>query len=151
MEISSNIIYEAIFNLIEQANIMLPEGVYKKIKSSNIDENKKNLILENAKIAYTNKRPLCQDTGQVTIFLEIIPIQTKITIVFCSPLSIITERIIPIAATRVMILSIIINWERKVLLSSWSSSYWEYRNKKPSNSPKCKKPTYVMYNTNVCQ
>ncbi|MBR1976803.1 fumarate hydratase [bacterium] len=71
MKISSNTIYEAIYNLIEQANIMLPEKIYNKIKSSNIDENKKNLILENAKIAFDNKRPLCQDTGQVTIFFEI--------------------------------------------------------------------------------
>lgn len=71
MKISSNTIYEAIYNLIEQANIMLPECVYNKIKSSNIDENKKNLILENAKIANDKKRPLCQDTGQVTIFFEI--------------------------------------------------------------------------------
>ncbi len=71
MKISSNTIYEAIYNLIEQANIMLPSVIYNKIKSSNINENKKNLILENAKIAFDNKRPLCQDTGQVTIFFEI--------------------------------------------------------------------------------
>lgn len=71
MKISSNTIHEAIYNLIEQANIMLPEEIYNKIKSSNIDENKKNLILENAQIAHNNKRPLCQDTGQVTVFLEI--------------------------------------------------------------------------------
>ncbi len=71
MKISSNTVYEVIYNLIEQANIMLPENIYNKIKSSKIDENKKNLILENAKIAFDNKRPLCQDTGQVTIFFEI--------------------------------------------------------------------------------
>ncbi|MBQ3102105.1 fumarate hydratase [bacterium] len=71
MKISSNTICKAIYNLIEQANIMLPQNIYNKIKSSKIDENKKNLILENAKIAFDNKRPLCQDTGQVTIFFEI--------------------------------------------------------------------------------
>lgn len=71
MKISSNVVYEAVYNLIKQANIMLPEKIYNKIKHSNIDENKKNLILENARIAFINKRPLCQDTGQVTIFFEI--------------------------------------------------------------------------------
>ena len=49
MKISSNTIYEAVYNLIEQANIMLPEEIYNKIKISNIDKNKKNYAYSNSR------------------------------------------------------------------------------------------------------
>ena len=84
--ISTQKVAEAIYNLCLKSNTCLNEDVYLKIldayKSINQQENKVDTcsnsqsevlksILQNAKIAYDKKLPLCQDTGQVIIFLEI--------------------------------------------------------------------------------
>ncbi len=74
--ISTKIIKEAVYNLCRNANIALCQESYKKI--FNAYENSKNTeaknilanILQNAYTAYNKKRPLCQDTGQVIVFIE---------------------------------------------------------------------------------
>ena len=76
-QISTDIIKNAVYELCYKANTCLDESIYSKIftayeNAKNI--NTKNLlktILQNAKIAYEKKLPLCQDTGQVIVFLEI--------------------------------------------------------------------------------
>ena len=76
-EISTNLIKEAVYNLCIEANTCLSESVYSKILKiyeTQTDTNLKNisgLILKNAKTAYDKKLPLCQDTGQVVVFLEV--------------------------------------------------------------------------------
>ncbi len=75
-EISTELIKEAVYNLCFEANTCLDEKVYKKIAEIYCngcvsDREKYASIIENAKIAYEKKLPLCQDTGMVTIFLEI--------------------------------------------------------------------------------
>ena len=62
-------IYEAVYNLIEIANTNLPPWVYNKLSNFNCDY--KDKILKNAYLAQSKKRPLCQDTGQVVIFIEL--------------------------------------------------------------------------------
>ena len=70
-------IEEAIYNLCVQANTYysaeLYDIIYKKLKSSkdSIERQKLYNILKNIELAFTKKRPLCQDTGQVIIFLEL--------------------------------------------------------------------------------
>ena len=76
-DILSSTIKEAVYNLCFKANVSLNASVYNKISSAykNCEnaETKEILsaILQNAQIAYEKKRPLCQDTGQVLVFLEI--------------------------------------------------------------------------------
>lgn len=76
-EISTDIIKEAIYKLCFDSNTCLQNSVYSKIVQSyeNANESEtKNLlknILLNANIAYESSKPLCQDTGQVIVFLEI--------------------------------------------------------------------------------
>ncbi len=76
-DILSTTINEAVYNLCYKANICLDASVYNKILSASEnckeEETKEilNTILANAQIAYKQKRPLCQDTGQVLVFLEI--------------------------------------------------------------------------------
>ncbi len=67
--LNTKVIYEAIYNLLEIANTNLPKCVYDKLSELNY-KGKEN-ILKNAHLAQSLKRPLCQDTGQVVIFLEI--------------------------------------------------------------------------------
>lgn len=75
--ISINSIKKAVYNLCFEANTCLNENVYTKItkafENATNPETKHLLksILQNAKIAYEKKLPLCQDTGQVIVFLEI--------------------------------------------------------------------------------
>ena len=76
-KINTKTIKEAIYNLCLSANTALNKKAYSKIlsayeKTTNIEQKEilKNILL-NAKIAYETKRPLCQDTGQVLVFLEI--------------------------------------------------------------------------------
>lgn len=74
--ISTEIIKEAVYNLCYMANICLNKDIYEKI--SKAGESSKNTetrtilasIMQNSYIAYTKKRPLCQDTGQVIVFIE---------------------------------------------------------------------------------
>ena len=70
-------IQKAVYDLCYQANTKLSGRVYSKILKAYNQEKDENLktvfssILENAKIATNNKRPLCQDTGQVLLFLSV--------------------------------------------------------------------------------
>lgn len=70
-------IEEGIYNLCLKANICLNKTSYSKILSAYNkakDKAQKEILsnlLRNAKLAYDLKRPLCQDTGQVLVFLEI--------------------------------------------------------------------------------
>ncbi len=76
-EISTNLIKQAVYKLCFDANTCLDESVYSKILAAYKTE--KNIeminilksILDNAKIAFETKKPLCQDTGQVIVFVEI--------------------------------------------------------------------------------
>lgn len=77
MEIKSEQIKTAVYKLCFEANTCLNEELYSKFKekyNSTKNQKLKNIlksILQNAKIAYEQKLPLCQDTGQVVVFLEI--------------------------------------------------------------------------------
>ena len=65
----TDLIYEAIYNLLIQANTKLNKADYEKLANSN--SKIKAQILKNAYLADSTKRPLCQDTGQVVVFLTI--------------------------------------------------------------------------------
>ena len=75
--IDTNLIYEAVYTLCLKANTEYDACLYNKLfsiyESSKDDNNKSKLIniLNNIKLSYDTKRPMCQDTGQVLIFLEI--------------------------------------------------------------------------------
>ena len=75
-EVSSEVIYNTVKKLVLLANTRLPKDDYdaltelyknEKILSAKIALSQ---ILKNAKIAFDEQRPLCQDTGFVTVFLE---------------------------------------------------------------------------------
>ena len=66
---NTNLIYEAVYNMLIQANTKLNLEDYKKLKECN--SKIRDEILENAYLANASKRPLCQDTGQVVVFLKI--------------------------------------------------------------------------------
>ncbi len=75
--ISINKIEEAVYNLCVTANTNYPDDLYnivydKFVHCSNITEKYKlaNILL-NAKLANEKRRPLCQDTGQVLVFIEL--------------------------------------------------------------------------------
>lgn len=74
--INSKMILNAVYNLCIQANTALPDAVFSKILNAySFEKNFEakqalGLILENAKMAYENKMPLCQDTGQVLVFIK---------------------------------------------------------------------------------
>ena len=75
--ISSQIIKNAVYNLCVEANTVLSEDVFGKILNAyNSEQNPDakqalQLILQNAQMAYAKKMPLCQDTGQVLVFVKI--------------------------------------------------------------------------------
>ncbi len=70
-------IEKVIYNLCLKGNVCLNKTSYCKILSAYKkakDKTQKEIlsdILKNAKLAHDLKRPLCQDTGQVLVFLEI--------------------------------------------------------------------------------
>lgn len=72
----SKTIEKIVYDLCVQANTDLPEIIYSKIlkayeKEKNTDAKQAlGLILTNAKMAYERKMPLCQDTGQVLVFVK---------------------------------------------------------------------------------
>ena len=75
-EISTKTVENAIYKLCFEANTRLNKRVYNQIYEEyelSTAENRQILeqILKNAKIAYEKKMPLCQDTGQVIVFIEI--------------------------------------------------------------------------------
>ena len=74
-KIKSQYLYKAVYDLCFQANTCLNSEVYtdlKLIEKSNLDSREKMYkIFTNNSIANLNKRPLCQDTGQIVTFFEI--------------------------------------------------------------------------------
>ena len=74
-EIKSKDLYKAVYDACFKANTCLSKEVFETLKKlgecgyENPDKMKK--IFANNLIASKNKRPLCQDTGQVVVFLEI--------------------------------------------------------------------------------
>ncbi len=77
IEIDSNLIEEAVYNLCIQANTSYDDNLYNLIlqKFNNAttqdDKIKYSNILNNIKLAFDSKRPLCQDTGQVIVFVKL--------------------------------------------------------------------------------
>ncbi len=75
--IHTNLIYDTVKNLALLANTVLPVYDYDKLcklydnEENELAKSALSQILDNVKIACCDKRPLCQDTGFVTIFLEI--------------------------------------------------------------------------------
>lgn len=76
--ISTEQVKKAVYQLCLKANTQLPKSVYSKILKAyyEADENSEikeilKCIIQNAKIAYDTKKPLCQDTGQVIVFVEV--------------------------------------------------------------------------------
>lgn len=75
--IKSETIKNAVSNLCEQANTLLPDEVFSAIlsawqKETNQDAKQAlQLILKNARMASETKKPLCQDTGQVLVFAKL--------------------------------------------------------------------------------
>ena len=76
-EISTELIKQAIYQLCFNANTCLNEDIYLKLLNAYknaANKEEKNIlksIIQNAQIAYEKKLPLCQDTGQVIVFLQI--------------------------------------------------------------------------------
>lgn len=74
--INSKLIEDAVYNLCVEANTTLCDDVFAKLQTAYQNEENKDaksallLILKNAKMAYENKMPLCQDTGQVLVFVK---------------------------------------------------------------------------------
>ncbi len=73
VEIETNLIKDVVYNLCKQAAIEFSEYPYKKISDEYKKTKSKKLahIIQNAENADKIKRPLCQDTGCVHVFLEI--------------------------------------------------------------------------------
>ena len=76
IEISTDLIEQAVYKLCFDANICLNNKVYDKIygayqTAQNPCKDILRNILLNAKTAYEKKLPLCQDTGQVIVFVQI--------------------------------------------------------------------------------
>lgn len=69
-------IEEIVYDLCVEANTVLPEDVFDKILSAYKTETNEDakqaigLILTNAQLAAEKKMPLCQDTGQVLVFVK---------------------------------------------------------------------------------
>ena len=76
IKIDSTIIEKAVYNLCLQANTCYDECLYnillKKLNAavSSDDKFKYSNILKNIKLAFDSKRPLCQDCGQVVVFVK---------------------------------------------------------------------------------
>ena len=60
----------AIKTLLIKANTVLDKSIFDCLINIK-DEDKKTLIIKNCKIAKETRRPLCQDTGQVLVFLKL--------------------------------------------------------------------------------
>lgn len=70
--INTNIVEEAVYNLCVQANTLYPKELYTRLlRRYNKNKTIKNkLILKNINLAKNTARPLCQDTGQVMVFVK---------------------------------------------------------------------------------
>lgn len=75
--IDKKTIEQAVYNLCVEANTTLNDDVFTKLLmayevETNVDAKQAlGLILKNAKMSYEKKMPLCQDTGQVLVFVKI--------------------------------------------------------------------------------
>lgn len=74
--VNSKNLEEIVYDLCVQANTVLPDYVFDKILAAYKTETNEDakqalgLILTNAKMAAEKKMPLCQDTGQVLVFVK---------------------------------------------------------------------------------
>lgn len=74
--ITSQEIEKVVYDLCIKANTTLPDCIYNKIFNAYENETNPdakqalNLILTNAHMAFEKKMPLCQDTGQVLVFVR---------------------------------------------------------------------------------
>lgn len=70
--INTELIEEAVYKLCVEANTLYGRDLYEKLvqKSKADNKVKESLILKNIKIAAKTRRPLCQDTGQVLVFVK---------------------------------------------------------------------------------
>lgn len=74
--INKTTVENAVYDLCVQANTILPDSVIQSVLNSYHKEQNANakevleLILQNAKMANERKMPLCQDTGQVMVFVK---------------------------------------------------------------------------------
>ncbi len=74
--IDANNITEEIKRMVIEANYFLPEDVMKALEHARKNDDWKlsqdilDKIIENARIAYTEQVPMCQDTGMVVVFLK---------------------------------------------------------------------------------
>lgn len=77
IKICSEKIEEAVYTLCKQANIYTTKDIYKSLinaYNNELSENAKVVIgeiLQNIKLSAQSQRPLCQDTGFVTVFVEL--------------------------------------------------------------------------------
>lgn len=75
IEVKEVNLYNAVYEACLKANIYLPKEVYNAIlvlgKNEQETKGKINKIIKNCELANKKQRPLCQDTGQVIVFLEI--------------------------------------------------------------------------------
>lgn len=75
--INTELIKKAVYKLCYDANIKLNGNTYSKILNAYINSSDDNVkrtlsyILKNAKTAFEIERPLCQDTGQILVFLSL--------------------------------------------------------------------------------
>ena len=65
-----NRLKSAIKTLLIKANTVVDKSVFDCLNNIK-DEDKKSLIIKNCQIAKETSRPLCQDTGQVMVFLKL--------------------------------------------------------------------------------
>ena len=74
---NSNLIEQAVYNLCIKANTEYSSGLYDVVlaKYNNVQDCDLKIkyanILNNIELAFDSKRPLCQDTGQVLVFVKI--------------------------------------------------------------------------------
>lgn len=68
--IQTTIIEQAVYNLVKSANIKMQKQDYDLV-CKEIDEDFIDYFKKNAFLANDNQRPLCQDTGQVVVFLKV--------------------------------------------------------------------------------
>ncbi|MBQ2871736.1 fumarate hydratase [bacterium] len=73
VNITTKNLYQATYDACYKANIYLPKEVLTALTDikENEDTAKMDKIFANSVIAAKNSRPLCQDTGQIIVFLEI--------------------------------------------------------------------------------
>ncbi len=75
--INTKTIADSIYRLLIEINTQMPKAAYDTIcqecsgATDAASKSQLKAILQNAELAYTSKRPLCQDTGQVLVFLKI--------------------------------------------------------------------------------